>query len=63
VEVKRNLERGQESNTLKQNKMKTLNAIFTPAQLVGVITVVTVVAVIVYLWITKDFGSFANQIQ
>jgi hypothetical protein len=43
--------------------MKTLNAIFTPAQLVGVITVVTVVAVIVYLWITKDFGSFANQIQ
>ena len=43
--------------------MKKLNAFFTPAQLAGVITIITVIAVVAYLWIAKDFSSFANHIQ
>ena len=51
------------SNKLKQIKMKTLNAIFTPSQLIGVIAIVVVVVTVVTLLMTKDFSSFANQIQ
>ena len=51
------------SNKLIQIKMKTLNAIFTPSQLIGVITILVVVVTVVTLLITKDFSSFANQIQ
>lgn len=37
--------------------------LFTTSQLIAVITFTAVIATLVVLWITKDFGSFANHIQ
>ena len=41
--------------------MKT--KLFTNSQLIGVMAFAFVIATIVVLFVTKDFSSFANQIQ